>query len=165
LLIILNWILAGVVSSEAIPVGAAAIVSQVATESEAFNNAQGEQVSDGRFRDPGEIKRNARVLYIKSRTGFLKHAALADALEKREDFQELGLVITENEIAADIIIEIEREHMLAHFTYTAYDPGTRTVVASGHVSSLFGTAAGKIADSFVKQMKRARTPRPQNPRK
>lgn len=124
-----------------------------------------EQVRRRDFRDPNEVKRTAEVVYIKSRTGFLKHAALADALEKRKDFQALGLVITENESSADIIIEIEREHLLAHFIYTVYDPGTRTVVASGHVSSLFGTAAGKIADSFVKQMKRARIQPAEKPRK
>ncbi|HEU4389351.1 MAG TPA: hypothetical protein VFV34_16225 [Blastocatellia bacterium] len=124
-------------------------------QSERIQPGQADQFRSG-VRDPIEVKRTAQVVYIRSRTGFLKHAALADALEKRKDFQALGLVITENQRAADIIIEIEREHLLAHFTYTAYDPDTRTVVASGHVTSLFGTAAGKIADSFVKQMKEAR---------
>jgi hypothetical protein len=42
------------------------------------------------------------------------------------------------------------------YVYTAIDARTSIIVASGKLSSLGGTVAGKVAKRFLKEMVRAR---------
>ena len=71
------------------------------------------------------------------------------------EFQQLGLVVTRDQNAADIILELHHD-ILTKYVYSAIDPRTDTVVASGKLSSLGGTVAGKVAKRFLKQMLRVR---------
>jgi hypothetical protein len=110
------------------------------------------------LRDSVAILAAARVIYVRSRTVFVKSEVIENELLKRADFQQAGLQITKDPRAADLIMEVRRSNLTIEYPYVVVDARTRLVVASGKVNSLFGTAAGKIAKGFVKQVQKARTP-------
>jgi len=107
-------------------------------------------------KDPAAILSKARTIYVHSRTGFVKSEVIESALQKRTDFQQSGLLITKDSSAADLTIEVRRSNLTTEYPYVVVDSKTKLVVASGKVNSLFGTAAGKIAQGFMKQVARAR---------
>lgn len=71
----------------------------------------------------------------------------------------MGLVLTRNERDADIILEVHHDR-LTKYVYTAIDSRQNIVVASGKLSSLGGTVAGKVAKRFMKQVMQARATGP-----
>lgn len=109
-------------------------------------------------KDPAAILAAARIIHVRSRTGFVKSEVIENELLKRAEFQQAGLLITKDPRAADLVIEVRRSNFTTEYPYVVVDPRTRLVVASGKVNSLFGTAAGKIAKGFMKQVQKARTP-------
>jgi mono/diheme cytochrome c family protein len=102
--------------------------------------------------------RTARTIFIMSRSGFFNPDELADKLMRKPEFSQMGLSVTKDRSAADLVIEVDRIPFSTRFPYVIVDPGNRTVVGSGQVTSLFGTATGKIATEFMKQLKAARAP-------
>ena len=91
-----------------------------------------------------------------SRSGYFNPHDLANELLKKSDFSQLGLAITNDRNAADLVIEVDRLAFSTHFPYVVVDQKNNTIVASGEVNSLFGTASAKIANAFTKQLKAAR---------
>jgi hypothetical protein len=79
-----------------------------------------------------------------------------DKLLKQQEFKDLGFVITRDEGEADIILEL-RHDLLTKYVFSVIDLKTHTVVASGKLSSLGGTVAGKVAKRFVREMSRMPT--------
>ena len=71
----------------------------------------------------------------------------------------MGLVITREAEAADVILELHHDRF-TKYVYTAVDRRTNTVLASGKLSSLGGTVAGKVAKRFLKQVMQARATAP-----
>jgi hypothetical protein len=107
-------------------------------------------------RSPTAILRSAKVIYVRS-SSLLVHAPVVESkLRKRSEFQQLGLVITRDVSEADLILELEHD-LFTMYVYTVVDPRTHIVVASGKLSSLGGTVAGKVAKRFMKQMMKARS--------
>ena len=80
---------------------------------------------------------------------------IEDKLQKRPEFTQMGLVITRDESAADLILEVDHD-ILTKYVYTAVDRRSQIVVSSGKLSSLGGTVAGKVAKRFLKQVMQAR---------
>jgi hypothetical protein len=119
----------------------------------------------GPIKDPAAIFTNARTIHIRSRTAFVKSEVIENELLKRVEFQQAGLLITTDPSSADLILEVRRSNFTTEYPYVVVDPRTKLVVASGKVNSLFGTAAGKIAKGFIKQLQKARTPAPAKPKK
>src|SRR5712692_937838 len=116
------------------------------------------QVEPGASNDPAAILASARILYVCSRTIFVKSEVIENELRKRADFQQAGLLLTKNPRAADLTMEVRRSNFTTEYPYVVVDSKTKFIVASGKVNSLFGTAAGKIAKGFMKQVQKARTP-------
>ena len=114
--------------------------------------------ADDNSNDPMVMLASARIVYIYSRTIFVKAEVIENELRKREDFQQSGLLLTRNSNAADLTIEVRRSNFTTEYPYVVVDSKTQFIVASGRVNSLFGTAAGKIAKGFMKQLQKARTP-------
>jgi len=76
---------------------------------------------------------------------------IENKLRKHPDFQRLGLIVTRQEMDADLILEMRRS-VLTKFVFTAIEPKTLILVASGKISSLGGTVDGKVASLFMKQL-------------
>lgn len=106
------------------------------------------------IRDPAKILRSAKIIYVKSSSILVGAEVVETKLRKRSEFKQLGLVVTRNEGEADLILELKHD-LFTMYVYTAIDPRTSTVVASGKLSSLGGTVAGKVAKRFMKQMMQA----------
>lgn len=105
--------------------------------------------------NPTAILRSAKTIYVKSSSLLVGEAVIETKLRKRSEFQQLGLVITRDPNEADLVLELKHD-LFTMYVYTAIDPSTSIVVASGKLSSLGGTVAGKVAKRFLKQMVKAR---------
>ena len=81
---------------------------------------------------------------------------IEEKLQKRAEFSQLGLAITRDPNAADLILEVHHDHF-TKYVYTAIDARTNILVAGGKLSSLGGTVAGKVAKRFLKQVMQARS--------
>lgn len=115
------------------------------------------QVAAEAPKDTAAMLANARTIYVHSRTGFVKSEVIEGELQNRADFQQTGLLLTRDPKAADLAIEVRRANFTTEYPYVVVDTKTKLIVASGKVNSLFGTAAGKIATRFIKQLQLART--------
>jgi hypothetical protein len=117
------------------------------------------------FEDVGALtrpKRNAeatstRRVFVRSKSLLVRAAVVEDKLLKRPEFTQLGFVITREESDADLIFEL-RHDLLTKYVFSVVDAKTQTLLASGKVSSLGGTVAGKVAKRFVRDMARIGTP-------
>ncbi len=106
--------------------------------------------------DPRKSLRNARTMFVRSTSLLVNASTVEEKLRARSEFQLLGFLLTRDETSADLILEL-RHDLLTKYVYTAIDPRTQVVVATGKVSSLGGTVAGKVAKRFLKQAAAART--------
>lgn len=102
-----------------------------------------------------DVARSARVIYVNSQSALVTSDDIENKLRKHPDFQRLGLVVTRQPADADLILEVRRS-VLTKFVFTAIEPETLIVVASGKLSSLGGTVDGKVAKLFMKQLVAAR---------
>lgn len=107
-------------------------------------------------KDPSAILARARIISVHSRTVLVKSEVIESELQKRADFQQAGLLLTKDPMAADLIVDVRRANFTTEYPYVVIDSKTKLIVASGKVNSLFGTAAGKIAKGFMKQVLQAR---------
>ncbi len=102
-----------------------------------------------------EVAQSARFIYVRSNSALVTAEDIENKLRKHPDFQRLGLIITRQEMDADLILEVRRS-VLTKFVFTAIKPETLILVASGKLSSLGGTVDGKVAKLFMKQIVAAR---------
>ena len=105
--------------------------------------------------DPIASLKSARFVFVKSESLLVGQSVIESKLRKRREFQQLGLMITRDVLMADLILEVKHD-VLTKYVFTAVDPHTNVVVASGKLSSLGGTVAGKVAKRFMKQVMLAR---------
>ena len=103
-----------------------------------------------------ESMKNAKIIFVRSHSLLVGQSVIESKLRNRKEFQQFGLMITRDEAAADLILEVKHD-VFTKYVFTAIDPSTNVVVASGKLSSLGGTVAGKVAKRFMKQMVKART--------
>ena len=121
------------------------------------NNNRGTVRSVGTTADPAAILRTARTIFVRSMTVYLEPEQLESELRKRAEFKAMELAIVKDEKAADIRIEINRAEFSFNYAFTATNPQTSMVVASGKVTAWNGGfAAPQIAKEFLHQVKAAR---------
>ena len=106
--------------------------------------------------DPTTALKSAKTIFVRSNSLLVKGAVVEDKLQKRKEFESLSLKITRDLNGADLILEL-RHDLFTMYVYTVVDRRSGVVVASGKLSSLGGTVAGKVAKRFLKQMIEART--------
>jgi len=92
-------------------------------------------------------------------TVYLEAEQLESELRKRPEFKSMELAIVKDEQMANIKIEINRAEFSFNYAFTATDPQTSMVVASGKVTAWNGDfAAPRIAKEFLKSIRAAREP-------
>jgi hypothetical protein len=96
---------------------------------------------------------------VKSSSLLVGNSVIEEKLQQRKEFSQMGLVITRDPDAADLIPEVHHD-VLTKYVYTAVDRKSNIIVASGKLSSLGGTVAGKVAKRFLKEVMRARATAP-----
>lgn len=105
---------------------------------------------------PGDVLRSAQTIFIRTKSGYFKPAALEQALLDRNEIQAWNMVVSRDETDADLIIEVDRKLFTNRFVYTVLDPRTNRVLMSGKIGSLGGSVEGQIANGFVKRLQRFR---------
>lgn len=108
------------------------------------------------YNDPAAALRSAKMIYVKSTSLLVRAPVIEEKLQGRREFVQLGLVITRDLNEADLILIVEHD-LFTKYVYTAVHKDTDIVVASGKLSSLGGTVAGKVAKRFLKQIVKARS--------
>ena len=106
--------------------------------------------------DPVVALRSARLIYVRSSSLLVGATVVEEKLQRRTEFSQMGLAITREAEAADVILELHHDRF-TKYVYTAIDRRTNIVLASGKLSSLGGTVAGKVAKRFLKQVMQARS--------
>jgi len=111
--------------------------------------------------DPVAALRSAKVIYVSSHSAVVGASVIEEKLQKRPEFSQMGLAITRDVDTADVILEVHHD-ILTKYVYSAVDKRTNMVLASGKLSSLGGTVAGKVAKRFLKQVMQARATAPKS---
>jgi len=107
------------------------------------------------YKDPQAALRSTKMIYVRSTSLLVRVPVIEEKLQKRPEFAQLCLVITRDIEEADLILVVEHD-LFTKYIYTAIHKDTNIVVASGKLSSLGGTVAGKVAKRFMKQVLKAR---------
>ena len=116
---------------------------------------------EGTVGDPVAALRCAKLIYVSSSSALVGATVVESKLQKRAEFALMGLVITRDLDSADVVLELHHDRF-TKYVYTAIDRRTNMVLASGKLSSLGGTVAGKVAKRFLKQVMQARGTAPRN---
>jgi hypothetical protein len=112
--------------------------------------------------DPREILKNAKTIYIHSKTSFLTVDTLDRALLLEKNWGKLGLTIVGDPRVADLLIEVDRPLFTYVHTFVLSDKRTSIVLGSGKVTAFDGTiASGGLASNIVKIFSAARLPQAQ----
>lgn len=108
--------------------------------------------------NPKAILKNAKTIYISSKTSFLTVDTVIRALTIQKDWPKLGLTIVQDPRVADILIQVDRPLFTYIHTFVIVDKRTSIVLGSGKVTAFDGTiASGGIAKDIVKIFEAART--------
>jgi S1-C subfamily serine protease len=111
--------------------------------------------------DPKQILKNAKTIYIRSKTAFLTVDTLDRALAQQKDWDKLGLTIVQEPSVADLLIELDRPLFTYGHTFVIIDKKTSIVLGSGKVTAFDGTiASGGLAKDIVKIFTAARASAP-----
>lgn len=113
------------------------------------------------YNDPAAALRSAKMIYVKSTSLLVRPPAIEEKLQSRREFTQLGLVITRDLNEADLILIVAHD-LFTKYVYTVMHKDTDIIVASGKVSSLGGTVAGKVAKRFLKRIEKARATAPRS---
>ena len=105
--------------------------------------------------NPTDALRYGKLIYVKSSSLLVGASVIEEKLQRRSEFKSLGLMVTRDFNSADIVLELHHD-LFTKYVYTAIDSRTDVVIASGKLSSIGGTVAGKVAERFLKQLMRAR---------
>jgi hypothetical protein len=109
--------------------------------------------------DPKQILKNAKTIYIRSKTSFLTVDTLDRALVQQKDWEKLWLTIVHDPRVADLLIEIDRPLFTYVHTFVISDKKTTIVLGSGKVTAFDGTiASGGLAKDIVKIFSAAHAP-------
>ena len=111
--------------------------------------------------DPKKILKDAKTIYLHSKTSFLTVDTLDRALTLQKDWPKLSLTIVQDQRVADLLIEIDRPLFTYVHTFVISDKKTSIVLGSGKVTAFDGTiASGGLAKDIIKIFSTARLPPP-----
>lgn len=109
--------------------------------------------------DPKRMLKDAKTIYIRSKTAFLTVDTLDRALALQKDWSKLGLTIVQDPRVADLLVELDRPLFTYVHTFVIVDKRTSAVLGSGKVTAFDGTiASGWLAKDIVKIFAAVRLP-------
>jgi S1-C subfamily serine protease len=109
--------------------------------------------------DPKRMIKDAKTIYIHSKTSFLTVDTLDRALTLQKDWSKLGLSVVQDQRVADLLIELDRPLFTYVHTFVLVDKRTSVVLGSGKVTAFDGTiASGGLAKDIVKILAGVRLP-------
>ncbi len=120
------------------------------------NAARKRAAEEKGYQSPGEVLREARALFIRTRSGFFNREAFEKEIMQRSEKQKLELAITRDELEADLIVEVYRKRFSTRFVFSVIEPRTKQVLASDKSSSLGGEIESDLANLLIKKIKAAR---------
>ncbi len=107
--------------------------------------------------DPAELLRTCRAIMVESHTIWMKGNLLQDALHIRPELRDWGIRIVDDRAAADLYIDITRPFLTYDWVYKMIDPSTGTVVGTGKVLAIDGSAAAqRLAQEIVGRIRSVR---------
>jgi hypothetical protein len=108
--------------------------------------------------NPAELLRNARTVFIHSRTVWFTTATLEKDLMKQRGFHDLGLTVVRDSKLADLHVEVDRPLWTYTFTVAVQDARTSMLLGSDQVIAASGDlAAPTLAEKIVKMIASAHT--------
>jgi len=81
--------------------------------------------------DPKRILKDARTIFIRSKTNFLTVDTLERALTREKDWPKLGLTIVKDQRVADLLIEVDRPLFTYIHTFVLIDKRSSILLDSG----------------------------------
>jgi hypothetical protein len=109
--------------------------------------------------DPNQIIKNARTIYVHSKTMFITDEAMVLALTQQKEWPGLVLTIVQDPNAADLLIEVSRIKFTNIHNFVLSDKKTSIVLKSGNEIALNGAiASSSLAKDIVAIFSAARLP-------
>lgn len=122
----------------------------------------GERV-DALAQTPASIMREARTLFVRE-TRHLDKTYLEYKLQKHSELREWGLMLVDDEAAADLVVEVRKTAL--NYVFTIVDPRTRAIVTSGKTVAINGlVAAENLGREIVKKIRDVRAGPDRRPRR
>jgi len=107
--------------------------------------------------DPKQILKNAKTIYIHSKTSFLTVDTLERALTLQKTWPKLGLTIVADPRVADLLVEVDRPLFTYVHTFVISDKKTSIILGTGKVTAIDGTVASDgLAQDITKIFSEAR---------
>jgi hypothetical protein len=95
-----------------------------------------------------QLLAQARTIFVKSNSFFVKKEQLERGLLQRKELNDLGLHVVDEENQADLILTVRRAPFQNNFPFTFTDRVSGIVVMGGTVNSLFGTVPGRLREDW-----------------
>lgn len=102
------------------------------------------------------VMRSAKMIYIRIQSNYCNREELEKNLLQSKEFQMWGLALTQDEKEADLVLEVHRKRWTTRFTIAALNPHTKHLLASDSDTSLGGEIEPKLAQLFIRQLKKVR---------
>lgn len=108
-------------------------------------------------RDPMQLMRNFRTIYIISRTVWLKLDLMQQALQRQPTLRAWGVAVVADPKVADVRLTVDRVLFTWTWTYEMVHQNTGIVLAAGKLNAIAGGAASdQIAQVVVQRISEAR---------
>ncbi len=108
-------------------------------------------------RNPVDVLRTCRAIFVESHTIYLKGNQLQDALYVRPELRDWGMKIVDDRAAADVYIDVTRPFLTFDWVYKMIDTRSGAVLATGKVIAWDGPiAAPQLAVEIMKHFRSAR---------
>jgi len=93
--------------------------------------------------NPRQIIKNAKTVYVHSKTMFITVEAMDQALTQQQEWPDLGLTIVQDPSTADLLIEVSRVKFTNVHTFVLSDRKTSIVLNSGNEIAINGAIASR----------------------
>jgi S1-C subfamily serine protease len=109
---------------------------------------------------PVDVLLASKTIYIASETAFFKPDHLVNALKKRAEIEQWGLIFVDDPRVADLVLTLDHVDLTWKFTFSLAHQRTGVIVATGNVIIWDGNlGAGKMASRVIEKLNTVRAQR------